>query len=602
MKNLKYFVILLLCFPLSVNAYTELPVDISDMSIVQIQEYVDKGVFSYESLVNVYLDRINEYDEEYNSIRSLNENAINIAISLDEEREESGVRSLLHGIPILIKDNIDYESMSTTAGTEALSDLMPNDSSDVVSYLVSKGAIILGKTNMSELALNVQNSYSSYGYVRNAYDKNYTSYGSSGGSAVSTALMFSAASLGTDTNSSIRVPAAAAGLIGLRPTFGLVPSDGVIKYDVNRDTVGVISRNVVDNAIILDVITGGSGEKYISNLEKTDIKIGVLTQIVDGDNTLYGNAFKSTDSEIKDLFEENISYLKELGYSVVEFDEFFTKTVIDYENNSTSGKSMCNEFNKYVTNTTGTISSFEQLVRSTGKVYSLYDYLGYCGMDGSFTEEKALMVEYKNYVTEFMEENDVDVLIYPNIKSKTSLYYEIGNITSSYIISPATGLPAITYNIGYIDDLAYSIEIVTTSNNEQLLYNLLSSLKNNYALPQSAPMLYSVSDEVTELVDYYMNVDLKSLYKYNKEALVGYNNALDDILEFFDNYNEIDNKSETASKLLNNYILSIQVLKEAKSERNSMILTIILIVLVIFLLILFKMLIKTIKIRRRKKC
>lgn len=600
MKNLKYFIILLLCFPLSVNGYTELPVDISDMSIVEIQKYVDKGVFSYESLVNVYLDRIMEYDEDYNSIRSLNIDAVNIAKSLDEEREKNGVRSLLHGIPILIKDNIDYESMSTTAGSKALADLMPNDSSDVVSYLVSKGAIILGKTNMSELALNVQNSYSSYGYVKNAYNKNYTSYGSSGGSAVSTALMFSTASLGTDTNSSIRIPAAAAGLIGLRPTFGLVPIDGVIKYDVNRDTVGVISRNVVDNAIILDVITGGSGEKYISNLEKTDIKIGVLTQIVDGDSTLYGNAFKSTDSEIKDLFEANISYLKELGYSVVELDDFFTNTVIDYENNSTSGKSMCNEFNKYVVNTTGTINSFEQLARSGGKVYSLYDYLGYCGMDDAFTEEKALMLEYKNYVTEFMKDNDVDVLIYPNIKSKTSLYYENGNVTSSYIISPTTGLPAITYNMGYIEDLAYSMEIVTTNNNEQLLYNLLNSMKNNYVLPQSAPMLYSVSDEVTELVDYYMNADLKSLYKYNKEALVGYNDALNDILEFFDNYNEIDNKSETARQLLDNYILSIQVLKEAKSERNTIIYTIILIILFFFLLLLLKLLIKNLKKRKKK--
>ncbi len=600
MKNLKYFIILLLCFPLSVNGYTELPVDISDMSIVEIQKYVDKGVFSYESLVNVYLDRIMEYDEDYNSIRSLNIDAVNIAKSLDEEREKNGVRSLLHGIPILIKDNIDYESMSTTAGSKALADLMPNDSSDVVSYLVSKGAIILGKTNMSELALNVQNSYSSYGYVKNAYNKNYTSYGSSGGSAVSTALMFSTASLGTDTNSSIRIPAAAAGLIGLRPTFGLVPIDGVIKYDVNRDTVGVISRNVVDNAIILDVITGGSGEKYISNLEKTDIKIGVLTQIVDGDSTLYGNAFKSTDSEIKDLFEANISYLKELGYSVVELDDFFTNTVIDYENNSTSGKSMCNEFNKYVVNTTGTINSFEQLARSGGKVYSLYDYLGYCGMDDAFTEEKALMLEYKNYVTEYMKDNDVDVLIYPNIKSKTSLYYENGNVTSSYIISPTTGLPAITYNMGYIEDLAYSMEIVTTNNNEQLLYNLLNSMKNNYVLPQSAPMLYSVSDEVTELVDYYMNADLKSLYKYNKEALVGYNDALNDILEFFDNYNEIDNKSETARQLLDNYILSIQVLKEAKSERNTIIYTIILIILFFFLLLLLKLLIKNLKKRKKK--
>ena len=232
MKRIKYLIILLVfLFPLSVKGYTELPVDLTNLTIIDIQDYVDKGVFSYEDLVRVYIDRIEEYDDEYNSILSLNEEAINIAKKLDKEREENGIRSLVHGIPILVKDNIDYAGMATTGGTKALSDSIPNTNAKAISYLVDKGAIILGKTNMSELALSVQNSYSSYGYVRNAYNKSYTSYGSSGGSAVSTSLMFSVASLGTDTNSSVRIPSASAGLVGIRPTYGLVSNEGVIKYD-----------------------------------------------------------------------------------------------------------------------------------------------------------------------------------------------------------------------------------------------------------------------------------------------------------------------------------------------------------------------------------
>ena len=382
MKSIKYIITLIISFfPLLVKGYTELPVDISDLTIIDIQKYVEKGVFSYEDLVNVYLDRISEYDSVYNSILSLNENAISIAKELDEERKESGIRSLIHGIPILIKDNIDYIGMPTTGGTKALSDSIPQANAKVINYLVDNGAIILGKTNMSELALSVQNSYSSYGHVMNAFDKNYTSYGSSGGSAVSTALMFSTVSLGTDTNSSVRVPASAAGLFGLRPSFGLVSGEGIIKYDVNRDTVGVLSRNIVDNAIVFDIISGGSGEKYLNNLTSSKLTIGVLSQIVDGDYNLYGNAFRDTDSEIKALFNENINYLESLGYKIIYLDDFFTREVIGYENDSTSGKSMCNEFNKYIINTSSDIKSFEELAKSSGRVYSLNDYIYYCGMD-----------------------------------------------------------------------------------------------------------------------------------------------------------------------------------------------------------------------------
>lgn len=601
MKSIKYIITLIISFfPLLVKGYTELPIDISDLTIIDIQKYVEKGVFSYEDLVNVYLDRISEYDSVYNSILSLNENAISIAKELDEERKESGIRSLIHGIPILIKDNIDYIGMPTTGGTKALSDSIPQANAKVINYLVDNGAIILGKTNMSELALSVQNSYSSYGHVMNAFDKNYTSYGSSGGSAVSTALMFSTVSLGTDTNSSVRVPASAAGLFGLRPSFGLVSGEGIIKYDVNRDTVGVLSRNIVDNAIVFDIISGGSGEKYLNNLTSSKLTIGVLSQIVDGDYNLYGNAFRDTDSEIKALFNENINYLESLGYKIIYLDDFFTREVIGYENDSTSGKSMCNEFNKYIINTSSDIKSFEELVKSSGRVYSLNDYVYYCGMDESFTEEKSLMELYRNYVSDFMEENDIDVLVYPNIKSKTSLYYESNNVTSSYIIAPATGFPAITYNMGYIDGLAYSMEFLTTNGNEQTLYDLLSNLKNNYVLPSDAPMLYEVSDEVTELVNYYMNVDLKSLYKYNKEALEKYNYALDEIINFFDNYNSTKDKSSTASDLLKKYKESIQILKEAKSERNTTLFLIIILILSILLIFLLKLLVSLLKSKKSK--
>ena len=149
----KVFIVLLLSlfFINKVSALTEAPVDINNMSMIEISDALDKGIISSEQLVNLYLERIEAYDEQFNSINQLNENAINDAKKLDEERAAGKVRSKLHGVPILVKCNIDVYGMPTTAGTTALDDNYPLSNAFVVQKLIDAGAIVLGSTNMNSL-------------------------------------------------------------------------------------------------------------------------------------------------------------------------------------------------------------------------------------------------------------------------------------------------------------------------------------------------------------------------------------------------------------------------------------------------------------------
>ena len=339
MKKYFSFFIFILFFSIQmVCALSKAPVDITKMSIVELQEAMEKGYLNSELLVNLYLDRINEYDEKFNSINQINETAIDEAKKLDEERKNGNVRGPLHGIPILVKANIDVKGLVTNAGSKALSDNYPIEDSNVVKRLREAGAIILGSTNMSEFAFSAANSYSSYGYVKNAFDIRYTSYGSSGGSAVALSLSFASASLGTDTNASVRLPASGAGVVGLRPTIGLIGRGGVIAYDIERDTVGIMSRTVNDNAIILEVLAGYDERDKVTSDSKTsnysqelmdqkdlsNVTIGVVKPYVYGIKNTSIKANQITEEQVVKLLDQSIDKLKNDGANIVYIDKFLT--------------------------------------------------------------------------------------------------------------------------------------------------------------------------------------------------------------------------------------------------------------------------------------
>jgi amidase len=238
---------------------------VAEKSIAELQGAMQAGEMTSRRIVEAYLARIEALDKngpKLNSVLEINPEAIAIAEALDRERAEKGPRGPLHGIPILIKDNIDTaDQMHTTAGSLALLDAKPLQDATVAAKLRQAGAVILGKTNLSEWA-NFRSTHSSSGWsgrggqTGNAYAQDRSPGGSSSGSGTSIAASLAAAAIGTETNGSIMSPSSQNGLVGIKPTVGLVSRAGIIPISHSQDTAGPMARSVADAAALLGALTG----------------------------------------------------------------------------------------------------------------------------------------------------------------------------------------------------------------------------------------------------------------------------------------------------------------------------------------------------------
>ncbi len=241
------------------------PGNFEEASIAELHDQMQRGELRSEELVRFYLDRIETIDRtgpELNSVIELNPDALMIARALDEEWEESGPRGPLHGIPVLLKANIDTaDNMHTTAGSLALADHIAAEDAFLVSRLRDAGAVILGKANLSEWA-NFRSRRSSSGWssiggqTRNPYDPQRNPCGSSSGSGVAVSANLVMVAVGTETNGSIVCPSGINGIVGIKPTLGLVSRTGIIPIAHSQDTAGPMARSVRDAALLLTAMTG----------------------------------------------------------------------------------------------------------------------------------------------------------------------------------------------------------------------------------------------------------------------------------------------------------------------------------------------------------
>ena len=245
------------------------PFELDEITISALQDGMSSGRFTARSLVEKYTARIDEMDKHgpgLNSVIELNPDALSIADALDQERKVKGPRGPLHGIPVLIKDNIDTaDKMMTTAGSLALVGSKPPKDSFVAQKLRAAGAIILGKTNLSEWA-NIRSSHSTSGWsgrgglTKNPYALDRNPCGSSSGSGAAASANFCAAAIGTETDGSIVCPASSNGIVGIKPTVGLVSRSGIVPISHSQDGAGPLCRTVRDAAIILGALTGPDPE------------------------------------------------------------------------------------------------------------------------------------------------------------------------------------------------------------------------------------------------------------------------------------------------------------------------------------------------------
>ena len=252
--------------PASSAGFTPPPAfELDEVTIADLQSGMTSGKYSAHSLARKYLDRIDEIDKHgpaINSVIELNPDALSIASDLDKERKAKGPRGPLHGIPVLIKDNIDtHDRMTTTAGSLALGGSIPLQDSFVAKKLREAGAVILGKTNLSEWA-NFRSSHSSSGWsgrggqTKNPYVLDRNPCGSSSGTGAGVSANLSAIGIGTETDGSVVCPSSANSLVGIKPTLGLISRAGIIPIAHNQDTAGPMCRTVTDAAILLGALTG----------------------------------------------------------------------------------------------------------------------------------------------------------------------------------------------------------------------------------------------------------------------------------------------------------------------------------------------------------
>lgn len=302
---------------------------LQEASVSSINEAFNSGVINAKKLVQLYLNRINAYDLpgglNLNSVISLNPNALSEAAALDIERATTGARSLLHGIPILLKDNIDTFDLPTTGGSVALRGSVPSDDAFVVKQLRDAGAIILGKTNLDEWAHGGApgGGYSSIaGQTLNPYNLNRGPAGSSAGTGAAISANFAVLGLGSDTGGSIRGPAASNGLVGVKPTLGLTSRDGIIPFSLTLDVAGPMARNVTDAAIALGAMTGidpsdpataGSAGQFLK-----DYTPFLTPNALQGARIGVARQFFGGNTDIDSTIEAAITTLRSLGAEIVD--------------------------------------------------------------------------------------------------------------------------------------------------------------------------------------------------------------------------------------------------------------------------------------------
>ncbi len=288
--------------------------NLEEATIAQLQEALTLSRFTSVDLVHRYLERIQRIEKsgpQINSVIELNLEAEAIAAALDRERKEKGVRGPLHGIPILIKDNIDTgDKMMTSAGSLALMSSAAKDA-PLVARLRDAGAVLLGKTNLSEWA-NFRSSHSTSGWsgrggqTRNPYALDRDPSGSSSGTGAAVSACLCAAGVGTETDGSIVSPSSINGLVGIKPTVGLIPGAGIVPVSHRQDTAGPMARTVADAALLLGAMAGASYGQALDPNGLRGARIGVARQIF------------GFNDRVDKLMESAIGTLKDLGATIVD--------------------------------------------------------------------------------------------------------------------------------------------------------------------------------------------------------------------------------------------------------------------------------------------
>jgi amidase len=299
-------------------------IDLDQATIADVNAAFAKGTLTSERLTQMFLARIEAYDRKGPALRSvilINPRALDTARAMDAERKAKGPRSPLHGVPIVLKDNIDTADMPTTGGSILLEGSMPPDDAFVAGKLRAAGAVIVAKVNLSEFASGAAHS-SIGGQILNPHDLTRSPSGSSGGTGASIAAAFAMAGLGTDTGGSVRGPATANGIAALKTTMGLVSRDGVIPLALSFDTVGPMARSVYDVAALLSVIAGvdpaDASTKTGEGRAAADYTQSLKADALTGARLGIARDFLGQDTDVDWVMDASLEAMRKQGATIVD--------------------------------------------------------------------------------------------------------------------------------------------------------------------------------------------------------------------------------------------------------------------------------------------
>ncbi len=517
-------------------------VDLMDATIDELEKEMEAGNLTSEQLTQMYIDRINAYDKSLglNSVIALNPSALEDSRELDRERAEGKVRGPLHGIPVIVKANIDVEGMATSAGARILSDMIAPKDAFIVKKLRDSGAVIIGQANMSEFAYATVSSRSTLGGVtHNAYDLTRTPGGSSGGTAVAVTCNFAAAGIGTDTGGSIRNPSSFSNLYGLRPSKGLTSVSGILPLKAYKDSAGPMTRTAEDLALVTEIIAGVDwdddytlevkanalkGDGYGDSLEEDGLegmRIGYLSY-----SFRYGSTVPA--SHVQEMLDRTLEIFTASGAEVVDISDIFTNEMIWSMDSGMNTDTFEYDLNKYLnekgsaaryktlrelfySDFTGTMHMYLDNVTGGGMYFaSLFENTYYPYTETASGYERvpgwSRMLTEREKITQLMEENHIDCVMYLNFFDVPEV--EQPQIRDPYnpasydiVFGPKHGLPEISLPMGFASqdsghptELPLGLSVFTAFGREETLFRLAFSYEQQAGedirrMPETVPAL-----------------------------------------------------------------------------------------------------------------
>ena len=477
---------------------------INEITIFELQKKMKEGEYSSRKITELYLNRIKTIDQSgplLNSVIEINPDALDIADKMDQERKAGKLRGPLHGIPILIKDNINTgDQMMTTAGSLALKGNVVTKDAFIIQKLRDAGAVLLGKTNLSEWA-NFRSTRSSSGWSsRGGQTKNpcvldRNASGSSSGSAAAVAANLCTIAIGTETDGSIIAPSSFCGIVGIKPTVGLWSRSGIIPISATQDTAGPMTRTVTDAAILLGALAGEDVTDAITTQHNKKDKIDYTSFLnkegLKGKRIGIEKSFLKGNEAVVNIYKEAIELLKKNGATIVEIDLLkLTKPlgeaefiVLQYE--------FKDGVNKYLSNANAKVKSLTEVIsfnkqnESAAMPYFKQELLEMCDSKGSLNEKEytdalKISTSARKIIDDMIQQYQLDAICSTSFGLANCTDLVNGDYDTGFYFAPPAamaGYPHITVPMGKVHELSIGLSFIAGAYQEGKLIEMAFSFE-----------------------------------------------------------------------------------------------------------------------------